>query len=216
MRAIEFLADPRNRTQINEAEKHSEARDFRMSRHILGFIDETKTWQADLVDTLHRNRWQPNDAHDTQLFAHQLDRGAQADRKLLDLQRIHHLLQFDEIAERRATIAEAHKKTFDWIFLPKLSTPEIDHVDQDSNQAGLKQGGFMKWLLGDQNLYWITGKPGSGKSTLMKYLFDDKRTLDAVSAWSRGNELITAGFFFWNSGTAMQMSRMGLLQTLLY
>jgi hypothetical protein len=210
------LAYLRDRTQINKAEKHSEARDVRMSQCLLGFIDETKTWQADLVDTLHRNRWQPNNAHDTQLFAHQLDRGAQEDRKLLDLQRIHHLLQFDEIAERRATIAEAHKKTFDWVFLPKLPTPEVDHVDQDSTQAGPEKGGFMKWLLGDQNLYWITGKPGSGKSTLMKYLFDDNHTLDAVSVWSGGNELITAGFFFWNSGTAMQMSRMGLLQTLLY
>lgn len=60
------------------------------------------------------------------------------------------------------------------------------------------------------------GKPGSGKSTLMKYLYDNPRTWRHLNVWSGGQHLTTAGFFFWNSGTEMQMSGMGLLQTLLF
>jgi hypothetical protein len=189
-----------------------------MSQQLLGFIDETKAWQADLIDTLHRNNWQPDNAYDIQLFTHQLGHGAQLDRELLHLQRVYHLLRFEEISERHATIAEAHKKTFDWIFHPEHLMPGTDDSSANAHAPMVvdQNDSFMNWLLGDRSIYWITGKPGSGKSTLMKYLYNDKRTLDAVSSWSRGNELVIASFFFWNSGTAMQMSRIGLLQTLLY
>jgi hypothetical protein len=185
-----------------------------MSRSLFGFINETKAWQADLVDTLYSNKWQPDNPHDTQLFARQLVHGALIDREQLSVQYIYHLLRFHDIAERHATIANAHKKTFDWIFHHKRLT--IESTGPVPPEIADEQSSFMDWLLGDQSLYWITGKPGSGKSTLMKYLFDDKRTLDSARCWSKGNELIAAGFFFWNSGTSMQMSRMGLLQALLH
>jgi hypothetical protein len=70
-------------------------------------------------------------------------------------------------------------------------------------------------MSGD-NLFWATGKPGSGKSTLMKFLFNDNRTWKNLQRWSNGRPLVKAGFFFWNSGTVMQMSRMGLLQSILH
>lgn len=211
-------ANLQRRAQINKAEKNREIRNTRMSQQLFGFIDETKVWQADLIDTLHHNNWQPNSAHDIQLFTHQLGHGAQLDRELLHLQRVHHLLRFEEISERHATIAEAHKKTFDWIFHPGHLMTGADGSSEDAHapSAISQQGSFMNWLLGDQSLYWITGKPGSGKSTLMKYLFNDERTLNAVARWGGEKELIIASFFFWNSGTVMQMSRIGLLQTLLY
>lgn len=75
---------------------------------------------------------------------------------------------------------------------------------------------FVNWLEGEEDVYWITGKPGSGKSTLMKYLYNDRRTLSHLQNWSGSFPLVTAGFFFWNSGTVMQMSKIGLLQALLY
>lgn len=77
---------------------------------------------------------------------------------------------------------------------------------------------FTDWLSGTQgeNLFWVSGKPGSGKSTLMKHLFNDPRTMTSLEAWTAGRPLVKAGFFFWNSGTVMQMSREALLQTLLH
>jgi hypothetical protein len=77
-------------------------------------------------------------------------------------------------------------------------------------------GSFVKWLTGEHSMYWITGKPGSGKSTLMKYLYNDPRTLTYLQKWSGDSPLSVGGYFFWNSGTVMQMSKMGLFQALLY
>src|SRR5579862_1109692 len=59
-------------------------------------------------------------------------------------------------------------------------------------------------------------EPGSGKSTLMKYLYNNTRTLRYLQPWIGIAPFMMIGFFFWSSGTTMQMSRMGLLQTLLH
>lgn len=50
----------------------------------------------------------------------------------------------------------------------------------------------------------------------MKFLYSHNQTLEDLKAWSGTTATFHAGFFFWNSGTPMQMSRIGLLQTLLY
>lgn len=42
------------------------------------------------------------------------------------------------------------------------------------------------------------------------------RRLDHLKSWSLPLPLIAAAFFFWNSGSTMQMSQLGLLQSLLY
>jgi hypothetical protein len=115
-------------------------------------------------------------------------------------------LFFTDMPERYEAIPKAHKDTFKWIFTEAPTTPKPDMWDS-----------FPSWLSGTsgENLYWITGKPGSGKSTLMRYLFDQITTA-RLSTWKGDDPVIKAGFFFWNSGTTMQMSRMGLLQTLLH
>jgi len=50
----------------------------------------------------------------------------------------------------------------------------------------------------------------------MKYILQDSRTLSHLQSWAQATNLIRASFFFWSSGTAMQMSHSGLLATLLY
>ena len=142
-----------------------------MSQRLLGFIDDTKSWQAELVDTLHRDKWQPNNPHDTEQLAHRLTVGAGFDSQQLNQQRIHQLLQFNEISDRHETITEAHKDTFKWVYhrdhqsLRAPSTPGSQAAELPIPQYN----SFADWILGDQQVYWITGKPGSGKSTLVKY-----------------------------------------------
>lgn len=65
-------------------------------------------------------------------------------------------------------------------------------------------------------LYWITGKPGSGKSTLMKFIVGHDRTRELLKKWSAGNQLVIAHHYFWCSGTTLQKSQRGLLRSILY
>ncbi|KAH7084087.1 hypothetical protein FB567DRAFT_445409 [Paraphoma chrysanthemicola] len=57
---------------------------------------------------------------------------------------------------------------------------------------------------------------GSGKSTLMKYLSENKRTLSRLKQWAGTSDLYVASYYFWNQGNEMQKSRIGLMQSLLY
>ena len=51
----------------------------------------------------------------------------------------------------------------------------------------------------------------------MKFIYSDARTLELLQPWAEDSGLVTASFFFfWNSGTVMQMSREGLLRAVLY
>jgi len=133
-------------------------------------------------------------------------------------------LCYDTMQERELTIKDAHKGTLRWIFEENDTT------------------GFKNWLVSDKPLYWITGKPGSGKSTLMKYLLrpvcgssggNNRASIatstDAKSAthtysrcakylrkWAgNDNDLTIVSFHFWAVGSELQSSQEGLLRTLL-
>lgn len=170
---------------------------------------ETKQWQKELIDALRRNNWQLQNKQDMAMFSSELSACTKHEREKLVKSRILERLRFNSMEDRFGGITEAHKKTFDWIFLdqenPAVPTGKHRHWSS-----------FIEWLHGESTLYWITGKPGSGKSTLMKYLYNDDRTRYHLYRWTKRIAVVAAGFFFWNSGTAMQMSQLGLLQTLLY
>ncbi len=74
---------------------------------------------------------------------------------------------------------------------------------------------FVQWLRGGSERYRINEKAGSGKSTLEKYISSHHETRGALTSWAGDQELITASFFFWNTGTTLQKSQMGLLRSLL-
>ncbi|KAK0710649.1 hypothetical protein B0H67DRAFT_601622 [Lasiosphaeris hirsuta] len=64
--------------------------------------------------------------------------------------------------------------------------------------------------------YWIEGKAGSGKSTLMKYLLNRDETAQLLNQWAGDKELFTGSYFFWSMGTSLQKSQDGLLRTILF
>jgi hypothetical protein len=78
------------------------------------------------------------------------------------------------------------------------------------------RGVFARWLGGNETLFWISGKAGSGKSSLMSLIQGDKRTAKALAAWANGLHVYTFSFYFWPPGTKMQKSICGLLRSLLY
>ena len=106
-------------------------------------------------------------------------------------------LSYDEMFDRYDKIADAHKQTFGWVY----------------DDPG---PGFLPWLQEGKGIFWIRGKPGSGKSTLMKHLFEDKRTFTAFQRGSRSLSPARAGFFFHDRGSELQKSLAGLLRGILY
>ncbi|GAB1316347.1 hypothetical protein MFIFM68171_06557 [Madurella fahalii] len=117
-------------------------------------------------------------------------------------------LSFAEINAREEAISEAHAATFQWLF---------GDQETDENGDSISWPSFPLWLRETAgSLYWITGKPGSGKSTLMKFIFENPQLRSCLGDYAGDLPLLLAGFFFWNPGTGMQKSREGLLRTLLY
>lgn len=99
-------------------------------------------------------------------------------------------------------VNEVHPNTFEWAF-------------KSSTDVQRPWSNLSDWLKTGDGVYWVCGKAGSGKSTLMKCLYDDKRTKRLLTQWVDNQPLCLATFFFWNSGPRQQKSQTGLLRSLL-
>ena len=119
--------------------------------------------------------------------------------------RILESLYYQRMEDRQEKIVDAHAQTFEWIF------------DTHSLPSGrYAADNFLEWLVNGNDIFWITGKPGSGKSTLMKFLSHHPSSTSALQQWADKKNLITASFYFWHAGSELQKSQEGLLQSLLY
>ncbi|KAF3762491.1 hypothetical protein M406DRAFT_107917 [Cryphonectria parasitica EP155] len=108
---------------------------------------------------------------------------------------------FDNIDAREEAIAGSYKGTFSWIF----------HGNTN------KWSNFPKWLESDADTpYWITGKPGSGKSTLMKYILHSPALAKSLERWARGSPLYITSFYAWLPGSDLQKSLSGFMRTILF
>ncbi|KAF4977269.1 hypothetical protein FZEAL_6157 [Fusarium zealandicum] len=118
---------------------------------------------------------------------------APQDASLERRQRLMESLRFDQIDSRRTTIKTAHGKTCDWF----LKLAEYQQWLNPRNQA--QHHGFL----------WLRGKPGAGKSTIMKFIYlKTKRT-------TRQQDTITASFFFNARGEYLEKSIGGMYRSLL-
>ncbi|KAK3321261.1 hypothetical protein B0T19DRAFT_445026 [Cercophora scortea] len=151
-------------------------------------------------------------------------------------------LKYPAMNDRRNQLVHRHDKTFEWIFTGALATKVhtciplgIDQdQDSDSDKApdsdsdsdsiyGQSQCRmidasvqFQGWLDSpDQPLFWISGKAGSGKSTLMKFLIDDEQTLQHLGHSSTGKAVILS-HFLWSAGQPLEASIKGMLCSLLH
>ncbi|KAI1377674.1 hypothetical protein F4677DRAFT_44426 [Hypoxylon crocopeplum] len=112
-------------------------------------------------------------------------------------------LSFSAMQQRLEDIQETHPGTFDWIF-----------------DARLRQDGytsFPEWLRRNESgIYWVKGREGSGKSTLMKHIWRSPKTREQLIEWQGKSELCTAAFSLWRAGSSLARSQAGLLRSLLY
>ncbi|KAH8694325.1 ankyrin repeat-containing domain protein [Phaeosphaeriaceae sp. PMI808] len=101
-------------------------------------------------------------------------------------------LSFATIDARRQDIASAHQDTCKWIF----QTPQ-----------------FRQWwhrddLQSHNGVLWIKGKPGAGKSTLMKYTLQHCREFF--------EDHITVAYFFNARGDSLEKTPLGMLRSMTY
>jgi ankyrin repeat protein len=69
---------------------------------------------------------------------------------------------------------------------------------------------YLEWLEQKHGLLWIKGKPGAGKSTLMRH------AVVMIENQKRQANLIVASFFFHGRGSLIQKSPLGLFRSLLH
>ncbi|KAK8074348.1 hypothetical protein PG994_005247 [Apiospora phragmitis] len=114
-------------------------------------------------------------------------------------------LHFSSISTRERKIEKAYEGTFQWL---------VNSNDQMNRKRSCLD--FITWLRDGDGVCWLHGKPGSGKSTFMKFAFAQKTVQDHFEHWSKDDQLVTASFYFWYAGSRLQKSLEGLLRTLLF
>ncbi|KAL4739890.1 hypothetical protein BDV11DRAFT_169664 [Aspergillus similis] len=102
------------------------------------------------------------------------------------------LLRFPRADFRLNEIPEAHRETCTWV----ETWPEYQSWVNDDN-PGLQRG-----------IFWIKGKPGSGKSTLMKHVLKGLR--------AGRTDCIVLSFFFYSQGVELERSAIGMYRSLLH
>jgi ankyrin repeat protein len=100
-------------------------------------------------------------------------------------------LKFTNIDNRFLMVKQAHMKTCRWLH-------DMPEYKQWANAD----------LSSDDNFLWIKGKPGAGKSTLMKFAFSEAKKV--------ARNAIMASFFFNARGVDLEKSTLGLYRSILY
>lgn len=100
------------------------------------------------------------------------------------------------------SIRSANPDTYEWMFATDVSgSPPLR---------------FAKWLAEEEGIFWVTGKAGSGKSTLMKHVSEHPETQEILCQWASSRSLVIVSHYFWYLGTSMQKSYEGLLRSILH
>ena len=193
--------------------------------------------KEEILASIEASRTASNNVQATTSFSEMLSRLTQLayEQKSIDIVKS---LDFPTRGERQSNVVEAFPHTYKWIFEQHQSQykgswglREIErNGDNDScsdssiryaevnseNHTFRRQPSFLNWLRSGNDIYWISGKAGSGKSTLMRYIVEDVRTKMELQSWAGQAKVVTASFFFSGLGNTLQKSEQGLLQSLLY
>lgn len=96
--------------------------------------------------------------------------------------------------ELQISLTEIGTASFDWVRATKIST----------------------WLSSSDPLFWIAGKPGSGKSTLVKHLVMAHWTLDRLRSVKKGRWKVIYFYFDYRAGRTTANDIVGMLKQFLH
>ncbi|KAF6795388.1 hypothetical protein CSOJ01_13451 [Colletotrichum sojae] len=101
-------------------------------------------------------------------------------------------LAYQEANERRNQVENAHDGIFEWIF---------QHDGESKKHEHRRWSDITDFIRSPEDkLYWISGKPGSGKSTLMKFLLKNDRIKEMLGQTSHTKSCVIASHFIWARG----------------
>ncbi|KAI1091873.1 hypothetical protein F5B19DRAFT_456621 [Rostrohypoxylon terebratum] len=120
-----------------------------------------------------------------------LSRRAQKERELQHVLRILGNGYNDISNPRYDEVHDAHQNTFEWIFCDPEKVFRVE--------PGLKMS-FVDWIREGRDIFHILGKPGSGKSTLMKFIWNHEVTKGKLKEWAGQSRLLRLKYFFWKHG----------------
>ncbi|KAM0718462.1 hypothetical protein Q7P37_005532 [Cladosporium fusiforme] len=147
--------------------------------HDISARDSTRLQLGDIYNTY-------NSFHGTNLTGDVQQEPTNDADKLLEA------LEFPQMELRSSSIAAAYANTCQWLF----ETPEYKSWRDPAK------------LPEHHGFFWIKGKPGAGKSTLMKCALRHAR-----QAYS---EEVSTSFFFNSRGDELEMSTEGMFRSLIY
>ncbi|KAK3299763.1 uncharacterized protein B0H64DRAFT_379096 [Chaetomium fimeti] len=127
---------------------------------------------------------------------------------------------------RKHDVAEASGNTFEWILgsatygsedSENKGGKDRDQVKDRATRARRAAASrFLHWLRNGNGVFHISGKAGSGKSTMMKLLLENEKTKEELEKWAGEKQLVSAHFFFWLSGDELQRSLEGFYRAVLF
>ncbi|KAJ4152405.1 hypothetical protein NW754_004200 [Fusarium falciforme] len=120
-------------------------------------------------------------------------------------------LKFPEMEARRNHVSHACPETFHWIL--NSQDPKCDSNAGNHSEARTWDS-LVGWLQSSEPVYWISGKPASGKSTLTKFILSHDQTKPLLQQWQENVRILS--HFLWRLGTELQQSIKGLLCSLLH
>ena len=102
---------------------------------------------------------------------------------------------------REGDIGKPCDDTFDWIFEEQVTVQGRYHENDICNL-------MSRWLEHEHGMFFIVGKAGSGKSTLMRFLAGHKQTSTLLQTWAGRKHCVLAvcAHYFWCSGSQLQSS----------
>ncbi|KAJ2986586.1 hypothetical protein NUW58_g4954 [Xylaria curta] len=119
-------------------------------------------------------------------------------------------LRFDDIDDRQDIIKDPTEGTF-------LS--QVQEVTSNDDESGAVlnelEKSLIPWLRSGSGVFHISGKAGSGKSTLIKQIWLHAQTEKCLRTWAGDKRLLCAAFFFWAAGSSEQRSLTGLYRSIL-
>ncbi|KAI0549228.1 hypothetical protein F4679DRAFT_584803 [Xylaria curta] len=189
--------------QLEQLQTESNKLQFDQSAKLDKIMDALHAVKQRVEQIRHRNEAGTALVEELESLEQQISKLSLSQNVVAEEQAILKSLNFKTRPLRHTTIPEAYQKTFRWVY----------HLEGDNSTSATL---VAKWLKSGDGVFWVAGKPGSGKSTFMKFIADEPRTLHLLSEWSGSKKIIVASHYFWSAGTAMQKSQEGLLRTLLY